>query len=88
MMLPTFVFELFSIDKFLTRNQFTVTANGKPGSTPAAKRRALRHVYTPPSEAKRAVVPRADAAESSLTLVSSVIAHGFESSGGTTSGDY
>jgi len=57
---------------------FTVTADGKPG-TPAVRRRAPRHVYTPhPSEAKRHVVPRADAAaQSSLTLLSSVIAPSF-----------
>ncbi|KAF7337837.1 hypothetical protein MVEN_02006600 [Mycena venus] len=58
---------------------FTVTASGTLGSTPASRRRAPRHVYSPhPSEAKRTVVPRADnTAQSSLTLLSSVVAQGF-----------
>ncbi|KAF7364040.1 hypothetical protein MSAN_01062700 [Mycena sanguinolenta] len=62
---------------------FTVTADGNPGSIPAVKRRSLRPVYTPrhAAEAQRTVFRRdnATAAQTSLTLLSSVIATGFES---------
>ncbi|KAJ7907305.1 hypothetical protein B0H13DRAFT_695752 [Mycena leptocephala] len=64
---------------------FTVTADGSEGSTPSVRRRAPPHVYTPhPSEtqARRKVVTRADdAAQSSLSLLSSVIAPGFANDG-------
>ncbi|KAF7364045.1 hypothetical protein MSAN_01063200 [Mycena sanguinolenta] len=64
-------------------NQFTVTADGTPGSIPAVKRRSPRPVYTPrhTAEAQRTVFRRDNdtAAQTSLTLLSSVIATGFKS---------
>ncbi|KAJ7137938.1 hypothetical protein C8R44DRAFT_339511 [Mycena epipterygia] len=64
----------------------TVTADGTAGSAPAVRRRApipqTEHFHQRnPSETRR-VVPRADeSAQSSLTLLPSVIASGFASNG-------
>ncbi|KAJ6526235.1 hypothetical protein DFH09DRAFT_170041 [Mycena vulgaris] len=65
---------------------FTVTASGSPGSTPSIWRRAPipGKIYQrqPSSKTPRQVIPRADiAAQSSFTLLPSVLAPGFSSDG-------
>ncbi|KAJ7766621.1 hypothetical protein B0H16DRAFT_1522018 [Mycena metata] len=67
---------------------FTVTADGTPGSAPAIKRRIpvprAQHLY-PPSPRREAIVPRASSdAQSSLTLLPSVIAPGFANAEGVS----
>ncbi|KAK7038283.1 hypothetical protein R3P38DRAFT_541993 [Favolaschia claudopus] len=65
---------------------FTVTASGEPGSTPATtKRSTVPHQPAYIHPRRRVVVPRADsAAQSSTTLLSSVIAPGFAQAQDTT----
>ncbi|KAJ7453075.1 hypothetical protein FB451DRAFT_671382 [Mycena latifolia] len=66
---------------------FTVTATGAAGSTPSVKRRApipLKDFQRAPFKATGRVIPRADTdadAQSSLTLLPSVIAQGFSNDG-------
>lgn len=71
--------------------KFTVTADGTPGSTPAVKRRAsipeMRHRYqrNPSALVRRTVISRDDTgAQTSLTLLPSVIASGFAKDGQDT----
>ncbi|KAJ6480816.1 hypothetical protein C8R47DRAFT_598840 [Mycena vitilis] len=61
---------------------FTVTADGTAGSTPGVRRRVPRNLYKSPPPTARSVVLRADdPSQSSLTLLSSLVADGFQNDG-------